>query len=186
MVLVYRPNHGCAEDQELCIVVRCVAGIQQVALGAASERPIDVFARAVDTGKWFFVHQARHAVLFGDLSQGEHHQLLVVGRKVRGFKHRCNLELSRRDFVVTRLDRNTELEQLTFRLEHECQHAFRNRTKIVVIKLLALGGRAAEQCSPCIKQVGTGIVEISVNQEILLFRTGRRGHKGSLFVPEQF
>ena len=81
-VLVHGPDDGAAEHQELGVVVRRVAGIQQVALGAVAEREVDVFARAVDAGEGLLVQQADQAVLLGHPLQGDHHQLLVIGGEV--------------------------------------------------------------------------------------------------------
>ena len=63
------PNHGRAEHQELRVVVRLVARIEQVAHAGTAQRPVDVLAGAVDAGKRLFVQQAGHAVLLGHALQ---------------------------------------------------------------------------------------------------------------------
>jgi hypothetical protein len=62
-VLVHRADDRRAEHQELRVLVRRVARIQQVALRRAAQRPVQVLARAVDAGERLLVQQAGHAVL---------------------------------------------------------------------------------------------------------------------------
>ena len=81
-VLVHGADHRGAEHQELRVVVRGVAGEQQVALGRVAEREVDVLARAVDAGERLLVEQALHAVLLGHPLERDHQQLLVVGGDV--------------------------------------------------------------------------------------------------------
>ena len=89
--------------------------------------------------------QALHAVLLGDLLQGDHQQLLVVGGDVGALEHRRDLELAGRDLVVAGLGRDAELEQLALGLEHERQHALGDGAEVVVVELLALRRLGAEQ-----------------------------------------
>ena len=67
-VLVHRADDRGAEDEELRVLVRGVAGIEQVALGGVAERAVDVLAGAVDAGERLLVEQAHHAVPLGDAS----------------------------------------------------------------------------------------------------------------------
>ena len=64
-VLVHGADHRAAEHQELRVLVRRVARIEQVALRGVADRPVDVLARAVDAGERLLVQQADHAVLLG-------------------------------------------------------------------------------------------------------------------------
>ena len=66
-VLVHGANDGAAEHQELRVVVRRLARIEQVALGRVAEREVDVLARAVHAREGLLVQQADQAVLLGDL-----------------------------------------------------------------------------------------------------------------------
>ena len=65
-VLVHGADHRRAEHEELRVVVRRVAGEQEVALGGVAEREVHVLARAVDAGERLLVEQALHAVLLRD------------------------------------------------------------------------------------------------------------------------
>ena len=64
-ILVHGADDRGAEHQELRVLVRRVAGLEQVALLGVAERPVDVLARAVDAGERLLVQQALHAVLLG-------------------------------------------------------------------------------------------------------------------------
>ena len=56
-------DDGHAEDEELGVVVRRVAGVEQVLAGVGGHRPVVVLARAVDAGERLLVQQAGQAVL---------------------------------------------------------------------------------------------------------------------------
>ena len=136
------------EDEELRVLVRRVARIEQVALGGIAQRPVDVFARAVDAGEGLLVQQAGEAVLVGGLFEDRHDELLVVGGEVGRLEERRDLELSGRDFVVAGLGRDAEFEEFAVDLIHEGHDAIRNEAEVVVLELLTLGrGRAEERAS---------------------------------------
>ena len=65
-VLVHGADDGGAEHQELRVLVRRVARIEQVALRRVAEREVDVLARAVDARERLLVQQAHQAVALGD------------------------------------------------------------------------------------------------------------------------
>jgi hypothetical protein len=53
------------KHQELRVVVRRIAGVEQVLAAVGGHRPVVVLAAAVDAGERLFVQQAGQAVLFG-------------------------------------------------------------------------------------------------------------------------
>ena len=110
----------------------------------------------------------------GDRAHREHHELLVIGRDVRALEHRRDLELARRDLVVARLHRDAELEELLLALEHEREHALGDRAEVLVLELLALGRRRAEQRAAREQEVGAREVELAIDQEVLLLGAGVR------------
>jgi hypothetical protein len=59
--IVHRLQHRGAEDEELHVVVRRVAGAEQVVAELVGQRPVVVLARAVDAGKRLLVQQAGQA-----------------------------------------------------------------------------------------------------------------------------
>ena len=91
------------------------------------------------------------------------------------FEDRGDFVLARRHFVVPRLDRNAELEQLALGFEHEGQHALGNGAEVMILEFLALGRLGAEQGAAGGEQVGPGEVEVAVDQEVFLLGAGGRG-----------
>ena len=93
--------------------------------------------------------------------------------RLAGLEHRRDFVLAGRDFVVARLDRDAELEQLALALEHEGEHALGNRAEVVVLELLALRRLRAEERAAGREQVGPREVEVAVDQEVFLLRRRR-------------
>ena len=185
LMRIDRTNDRSAKHQELGVVMRRVAGIEQVAVGRRSKRPVDVLARAVDAREGLLVRQTGHTVFLGDRTQLDHDQLLMIGCYVGALEHRCNLVLARRHLVVARLDRDAELEQLTLDLEHEAHHAVRDRAEVVVVELLAFGRRRAKQRTAGVEQVGPREIEVAVDEKVLLLGTGRGGDQCARLVAKQ-
>ena len=173
-VRVHRSDHGGAEDQELGVLVRRLAGIEEVALGRVAEREVDVLARAVHARERLLVEQAGHPVPLGHAPERHHEELLVVGREIGGLEHGGHLVLPGGDLVVPRLHRNAELVELALALEHEGQHALRDGAEVVILELLPLRRGGAEQGAARRHQVGSREVEGPVDEEVLLLRAGER------------
>lgn len=184
-VFVHTADDGRAEHQELLVLVRGVARIEQVALIAVTQREVDVLARTVDAGEGLLVDQTDHAVAFGDLLHRRHHQLLMIMGEIGLLEHRRQLELAGSDLVVPRLGRDALLEQLAVELDHERQHTIRDGPEVVVVELLALGRLGAEQGAVGGHQVGSGEIEMTVDQEVLLLGSGIGDDGVDVFVSEQ-
>ena len=75
-------EHGGQEDEELGVLVRAVAGPEQVVAQVVRERPVDVLARAVDPGERLLVEQELEAVAVGHPLHGLHDQHVVIGGDV--------------------------------------------------------------------------------------------------------
>ena len=168
LVVVDGLDDGGAEEQELQVLVRRVARLEQVVARVGAHRPVVVLARAVDAGERLLVQQADEAVAAGDVLQDLHRQLLVVGGDVRVLEDRRDLVLRRRDLVVAGLDRHAELVQLVLALQHAGQDALGDRAEVMVVELVALGRLGAEQRAAGGDQVGALEVEGLVDQEVLL------------------
>jgi hypothetical protein len=79
---------------------------------------------------------------------------------------------------VARLDRDAEGGELELGLEHAREHALGDRAEVVVVELLALGGRRAEQGAPGGEQVGARRDEALVDEEVLLLDADGCRHAG--------
>ncbi len=145
---VHRTDDGRAEEQELHVVVRRLARVQQVVAEIVADAPVEMLARAVDAGERLLVQQAREAVLRRRPLQDLHRHHLVIGGDVGALEDRRDLVLARRDLVVTRLDRHADLVELGFRLGHAGEHALRNRSEVLIFELLTLRrARAVERAA---------------------------------------
>ena len=114
-----------------------------------------------------------------------HDHLLMIGGHVGVFVDRGDFVLGRSDFVVPRLDRHAQLEQLALGFQHAGQHALGNRAEVVVFEFLALGRLGAVQRAAGGDQVGPGEVEVAVDQEVFLLGAGRGRDRAGVLVAEQ-
>ena len=89
--LVHGAQHRRAEHQELDVVVRRLARVQQVVAEVVAHAPVQVLAGAVDAGERLLVQQARQAVLRRDPPQHLHRHHLVVGGDVGVLEDRRQL-----------------------------------------------------------------------------------------------
>ena len=116
----------------------------------------------------FSCSRQRQAVLVGDPPHDLHDQHAVVGGEVGVLEDRGDLVLAGGDLVVPRLDRHAELEQLGLGLGHAGQDALGDGAEVLVFQLLALGRLGAEERPAGVDQVGPGVVEVLVDQEVFL------------------
>ncbi len=79
-------NDGGAEHEELRVVMRGVAGIEQVFALVGGHGPVVVLAAAVDAGERFFVEQADEAVFVGRAPHHVHDHVLVIGGEIAVFE----------------------------------------------------------------------------------------------------
>src|SRR3977135_2345210 len=92
----------------------------------------------------------------------------MIGREVGVLESRRHLGLLRRYFVVTRLRGYSQLEQFPLRIDHEGEHPLRNRAEVVVLELLSLGWRSAEQRSSGSQQIRSREEKMAIDEEVLL------------------
>ena len=136
-------------------------------------------------GERLLVQQADEAVLLGRPPHHVHAQLVVVGGEVRVLEDRGDLVLARGDLVVPRLDRDAELEHLGLAVGHAGEHALRDRAEVLVFQFLALRRLRAEERPAAVEQVGPGVEEVLVDQEVFLLRADGGEHLLGLGVAEQ-
>ena len=183
---MHAANHGAAEQQELHVLVRGAARIEQVALGGIAHRPVDVLSGAVDAFEGLFVQQAGHTVLTGRVFEQRHGELLVVGGHVGRLEERRDLELAWGHFVVAGLCGNAQGVHLALHVLHEDLDPLGDCPEVVVVELLALGRGMAEQGAAGEQEVGAQGNEAAIHQEILLLRTTTGIDRSHLLAAEQF
>ncbi len=97
-----------------------------------------------------------------------HHDHVVVGPDRGGLVDRRHLELAGGHLVVAGLGRDAEAPQLAVEIHHERQDPLADRAEVLVLQLLALGRRGAEQRPAGQEEVGPLLGEPAVDQEVLL------------------
>jgi hypothetical protein len=142
---IHAPDDRQEEGQELGIGMRVVAGIEEVLPVVRGHRPVVVLAGAVDPREWLLVDEHHQVVLRGEPPHRAHHDHVVVRPDRCRLVHRRHLELARSDLVVTGLRRDAEAPQLAIEIHHERQDPLADRAEVLVLELLALGRRSAEQ-----------------------------------------
>ena len=162
-------DHSGAEDEESGVFVGVVTGFEEVPDGGATEGEIDVFSRAVDASEGFFVQEASEAVASGDIFEGGHDDLLVIGGDIGLFIDGGKLILTGRDFVVAGFDGDTELEHLDLAVLHKGHDAFVDRAEVVIFEFLAFGWHCAVEGAASVEDIRASVVKAAVDQEVLLF-----------------
>ena len=182
-VFIHRLDDGRQEHQELQVLHGGVAGVQQVFV-AGAHGPVVVLAAAVDPLEGLLVQQADQAVLGGDLLHHLHGQQVVVDGHVGGVEDGGQLMLAGGHLVVLGLGGHAQLPQHVVQLLHESGHPGPDGAKVVLLQLLALGGRRAEQGAAGQDQVLPGLVVLLAHQEILLLGAHGGGHMGGLLAKQ--
>ena len=154
--LLHGAQHGGAEHQELHVVVRRVARVQEVVAELVRHAPVQVLAGAVDAGERLLVQQARQPVLRRHPPHHLHRHHLMVGGDVGVLEDRRDLVLARRHLVVAGLERHADLVELALDVLHEAEDAVGDRAEVVVLHLLALRRLGAEERAAGVDQVRDG------------------------------
>ncbi len=92
----------------------------------------------------------------------------MVRSDVHRSENRGNLVLSRRNFIVLSLGRNTKFPQFNVQLMHKRRDTLMQRTKIMVIHLLATRRGSTQQRTAGQHKVQTFFYKTAVNQKIFL------------------
>ena len=182
--LVHGAEHRGAEHEELHVLVRRVARVQEVVAEVVAHAPVEVLTGAVDAGERLLVEQDGQAKLGRDSPHHLHRHHLMVGGDVRVLEDRRNFVLARRHFVVACLDRNADLIQLALDFHHEREDAVGNRAEVLIFELLSLRRLCAEKRAARIDQVRALNVKTAIDQEVLLLRTAGR-HDALRFGAEE-
>ena len=170
-MLVDRFDYRSQNEQELCVLGRCFAGVEQIYACIGRQRPVIMLTRAVDALKRLFVKQALEIMLSCGTLHYLHSELVMVGGDIYGIIDRSKLMLGRCSFVMLGLGIDTQPPQLLVDILHiSCDSCF-YRSEIVVVKLLSFGCRCAVERSSCKYQVFSVGIHFSVDKEILLLGT---------------
>jgi hypothetical protein len=127
-----------------------------------------VLSGTIDTLERLFVEQNLELVTMGDSMQDIHGQQVVIDGDHGFFIDRGQFELSRSDFIMASLGRNTELVQFIFALTHSSEDTRRNLTKVMVLKLLVAGWQTSNQGTAGDLKIRAKSVKTTINQKVFL------------------
>ena len=178
LIFIHSFDDGTQKEQELRVFLGGFSGIEEVLTEVRGERPVVVFARAVDAGKRFFVEEAGHAVAFSHFFHHLHGDLVVIGGDVGIGKDGGQLMLGGRDFVVFGLGQHPHFPQFFVELLHIGYYAGTDGAEVMVLQLLALGGHGAEQGAAGIFQILAEVKQFFIDQEVFLFGADGGDHPG--------
>ena len=184
LILVDRLNNAGEEYEEAQVLHGVLARIEQVA-PAGGDGPVVVLARPVDALEGLFVLQAHETVVARQKLHLLHGKQVLVYRAVRLGEDGRQLVLGRRHLVVLRLRGDAERPQLVVELLHELVHRGANSAEVVLLQLLALHRRIAEQRAAREHDIETALVVLLGDEEVLLLGAQRRSDAIGGVVAEQ-
>ena len=92
-IIIHCTDDTHEEEQELHVLARGLARIEQVLALGGDHGPVVVLTGAVDALEWLLVQETCIIMLIGDLLHHLHGELVVVDGNVGGLKDRCQLVL---------------------------------------------------------------------------------------------
>ena len=165
--------------------MRRLARIEHIDAVICCDRPVVVLTGTIDTCERFLVEKAFESVLACNPLQGLHYNLVVVYRNVRLCVDRSQLVLCRSYLVVLCLCGDSDFPQLLVDIFHKCGDPLADRSKVVIVKLLAFRRHCSEECTSCINQVFPLLELLRIYKEILLLRTYGRSHFPGCCIAKQ-
>ena len=184
LVLVDRLDDAGQEHEEAQVLHGVLARLEQVA-PVGGQRPVVVLARAVDALEGLLVLQAHQAMMAREQAHLLHGQQVVVDGAVGVLEDGRQLVLRGSHLVVLRLGGHAELPQLVIELLHELVDRGANGAEVVVVKLLALARRIAEQRAVRQHQVETLLVLLLRDEEVFLLAADRDIDAAALLAEQR-
>ena len=167
LVVVNRFDDRGEEHDELQVICRGLARIEQI-LGFGANGPVVVLARTVDAFERLLMKQAHQTMARSEQLHFFHHDEVVVNRLIDFGIHRREFVLARSDLVVLGFGGNSERPQLIVEVFHEGGNRGANSTEIMLLKLLALARRIAEQRATGNHEIFAASIVFFLNKEVLL------------------
>ena len=168
LMFVHGGNHRRHDEQELRVVGGTLARLEEVVPEVGRQRPVVVFAAAVDSREGFFVEQAGHAVTGGDLFHDLHRHLVLVGGDIDCGVDGGYFMLRGGHFVVLGFSQHAEFPQFLVEVAHEGGDAGLDCAEIVVLEFLSLGGLGSEKRPAREDEVAAFEESARVDEEIFL------------------
>ncbi len=93
----------------------------------------------------------------------------MVHSQIGFLKNWGQLKLIGGNFIVTGFYRNAQKHTLRFQMAHKVENTRRNGTKIMIVQLLSLCRRMAQQSSSSQRNIWTGCRQSTIYKKIFLF-----------------
>ena len=110
-------------------------------------------------------------MFLSNLRHDNHEKHVLVDCLCGLTEDRCTFELVRCNLIMSGLKLDAEFVCFSLEIFHECFHAARNGSEIVVCELLVFGGCVSDYCPVAELEIRTGIVKCLIHKEILLLQT---------------
>src|SRR5947207_1079600 len=94
----------------------------------------------------------------------------------------CTFELAGRDLIVAGAQRDAQLIGFLLEVLHEGKDTFRNGTEIMILELLSLRGRMADECTATHHDIRTGIGQGFIYDEVFLLPAEGGGDLGYILI----
>ena len=184
LVLVDCLDDAGEEHEEAKVLHGILARIEQVA-ATGGNGPVVVLARPIDGLEGLLMLQAHQAVVAGQKLHLLHGEQVLVHGAVRLGEDGRQLVLGRSHLVVLGLRGNAEGPQLVVELLHELVHRGADGAEVVLLQLLALHRRIAEQRAAREHDVEALLIVLLGDEEVLLLGAEGGGHAIGRVVAEQ-
>ena len=119
LIIIHSLNDSAQQKKKTGILRGRITGLQQVFPFVSGDGPVVVLAAAIHPFKGFFVQQADHIILPGNLLHDLHGELIIICRNIGRGENTCQLMLSRGCFVMLCLCHDAQLPELFIQLLHK-------------------------------------------------------------------
>ena len=127
-----------------------------------------MLARTVDSLERLLMLQAHEPIARRDRAHELHREQIMVDGDIRNREHGSQFVLARCDLVVLGLCRHAQLPELLVELLHVVVHRRTDGTEVMLLHLLALARRCAEERAPGEDQVLALLVILLLDEEVFL------------------
>ncbi len=132
-MLIHRFQYTGQHQKELDILMGSLARIKKILAVVRRKRPVIMLTGTIYPGKRLLMEQTFHSMPASYPLQGLHHQMIMVNRHIRLRIDRRQLMLCRRNLVMLRLRRHSNLPQFFIHILHESRDSLPDGSKVMII-----------------------------------------------------
>mmetsp|Transcript_17700 Transcript_17700/g.32724 ORF Transcript_17700/g.32724 Transcript_17700/m.32724 type:complete len:660 (+) Transcript_17700:319-2298(+) len=175
-VFINGSNNGSHDDREGIRVasgLQDVIGFEYVDTVSGGDGPVIVLSRSVDIVEWFFLEKSSKSVLGCNFLNNLHNHNVLVDLGGVGTVKRSEFELTRGDFTVTSLQRNTHAPALILDFLHARQGSSctGKRGHVVVTHFLSTRSISSNDGASGQLKIRAAVILVTRDEENFLFKT---------------